>query len=625
MSFDGTPVPTGNAEAAIGVATVRPFSADDDETVQAVEGSATALEAALDSSDLDVCFLVDTSGGMERYLDGVIRVIQNIARELHGHQGIRYPRFALVAYNDFPFDATVHSHLPDVFDFTTNLDVFGSNVEKGLTAKVASDYAEDVHSGLHAVLGLNFGDNSTKLLLHIADAPCHGAHFHHPGMLDDYAQADPEATLALVRDIARRKIDFVFCAIEDEPGVPVAKRKNRTKFSTQTMFDRFDKAYSAAHPQRRSMTLTDLSDPANIVAEVRQAIVTSLSSTSVLSAFQQQHCAVRQRRFVRTVRPANFAAYPLIKCDQHSIKLRADKLQRLVTHPAEVFAGLTAADFERNTMARLYLRMQPLPFARGSFRFAHRMQAEFLKQGTGAITTKQMVMKRSAYELDSAEEKEACETDLREQALAGALAKEFSRQLKERVVPELMRRRDEPLSALARKGLAVATGKALVFDLANVEPSRVQRAQVGHGMKYRDLSQLASGVYAESGEVPEDMQLDSLKGHWVVEKKIGANFVKYSDNNGTVKRADKPDGQIAHAFSHWSHWFTAGRFLVADLQGAETDKGVFLTDPVIHDAKPRAPGEQRLFGGGDRGRTGIDRFFATHKCNAVCGLLGLPK
>ena len=327
MSFDGTPVPTGNAEAAIGVATVRPFSADDDETVQAVEGSATALEAALDSSDLDVCFLVDTSGGMERYLDGVIRVIQNIARELHGHQGIRYPRFALVAYNDFPFDATVHSHLPDVFDFTTNLDVFGSNVEKGLTAKVASDYAEDVHSGLHAVLGLNFGDNSTKLLLHIADAPCHGAHFHHPGMLDDYAQADPEATLALVRDIARRKIDFVFCAIEDEPGVPVAKRKNRTKFSTQTMFDRFDKAYSAAHPQRRSMTLTDLSDPANIVAEVRQAIVTSLSSTSVLSAFQQQHCAVRQRRFVRTVRPANFAAYPLIKCDQHSIKLRADKLQ----------------------------------------------------------------------------------------------------------------------------------------------------------------------------------------------------------------------------------------------------------------------------------------------------------
>ena len=47
--------------------------------------------------------------------------------------------------------------------------------------------------------------------------------------------------------------------------------------------------------------------------------------------------------------------------------------------------------------------------------------------------------------------------------------------------------------------------------------------------------------------------------------------------------------------------------------------GFTLTDPVIHHTAG-----SRKYGKTDRGKAGIDSFFASHACSALCGQLGLP-
>ena len=59
--------------------------------------------------------------------------------------------------------------------------------------------------------------------------------------------------------------------------------------------------------------------------------------------------------------------------------------------------------------------------------------------------------------------------------------------------------------------------------------------------------------------------------------------------------------------------------LVCDLQGVkkEVDGNTqYLTDPVVHSRRGN-------FGRRDRGKKGQSDFFKTHKCNAVCELLGI--
>ena len=83
------------------------------------------------------------------------------------------------------------------------------------------------------------------------------------------------------------------------------------------------------------------------------------------------------------------------------------------------------------------------------------------------------------------------------------------------------------------------------------------------------------------------------------------------------------------AFSHFTYRASGRRLLVCDLQGV-LDEGSSpprfrCTDPAIHyggsvEGKFRDGGK---FGRSDFGKKGMHRFFASHKCSKLCGLLGL--
>ena len=55
------------------------------------------------------------------------------------------------------------------------------------------------------------------------------------------------------------------------------------------------------------------------------------------------------------------------------------------------------------------------------------------------------------------------------------------------------------------------------------------------------------------------------------------------------------------------------------------DDGFVLTDPVVHYVSSREPLKKHKNGATDKGRDGVAKFFATHKCNALCERLGLKR
>lgn len=96
-----------------------------------------------------------------------------------------------------------------------------------------------------------------------------------------------------------------------------------------------------------------------------------------------------------------------------------------------------------------------------------------------------------------------------------------------------------------------------------------------------------------------------------VEKFIEGDYKKFN-NNWSWSDDERNTPQ---AFSHFTFERSNQRLLVCDIQGV----GNTWTDPQFHSHN------QEGYGKGNMGADGIKRFFETHKCNAICGYLKLPR
>lgn len=87
------------------------------------------------------------------------------------------------------------------------------------------------------------------------------------------------------------------------------------------------------------------------------------------------------------------------------------------------------------------------------------------------------------------------------------------------------------------------------------------------------------------------------------------------------------DIDVPQAFSHYTHFFTRRERLVCDLQGELVLSAEGLrfecTDPCIHNRKTDNRSHHCKTHRTDKGSKGINQFFQTHHCNALCEILGL--
>ncbi|CAF1629561.1 unnamed protein product [Adineta ricciae] len=137
------------------------------------------------TQSVDVCFLIDCTSSMQKYIDEVKDRIFETIRLLKS----RFPhlniRLAFVGYRD------VDLH-PDkqfsVSDFTNEQDFY--SFLSTIKCEKGGDACEDVLGGLSKLIELNW-KQPLRVVMHIADCPSHGRRYHNlADICDDFIKND---------------------------------------------------------------------------------------------------------------------------------------------------------------------------------------------------------------------------------------------------------------------------------------------------------------------------------------------------------------------------------------------------------------------------------------------------
>jgi hypothetical protein len=166
----------------------------------------------LTSQELDLAFLVDATGSMQMCINLIKDTVANMAAGIKEQYPECKLRVAFAPYRDY--EDTVKDD-DEACDFTSSFTGPDSAFVRALSKIRASgggDDAEDVFTGIARVAGLSW-NSVNRILIHIADAPCHGVQFH-DGVGDFYPAGDKygrsiEAQLRLLHD--KNISTYYFC------------------------------------------------------------------------------------------------------------------------------------------------------------------------------------------------------------------------------------------------------------------------------------------------------------------------------------------------------------------------------------------------------------------------------
>ena len=131
------------------------------------EAEVNAVDGLL--GQVDVAFVVDTTGSMDPFIDEARERMRGIAREV-AQRGQLDMRYAVVEYRDHP---------PQDESFAVRVHPFGggSHLQKsldGLSAHGGGDHPECVLDGLSAAAALPWREHAERLCFLVGDAPPHG-------------------------------------------------------------------------------------------------------------------------------------------------------------------------------------------------------------------------------------------------------------------------------------------------------------------------------------------------------------------------------------------------------------------------------------------------------------------
>lgn len=121
------------------------------------------------TTELDVAFLVDTTGSMQDELSYIQKELSSIAGNIATRFPGTTPRFGLVFYRD-----QGDQYVTRWFDFATDLQTVQANLDAQTTGG-GGDYPEAVPDGLSKTMTLSWRQgNVARLAFWVADAPAHG-------------------------------------------------------------------------------------------------------------------------------------------------------------------------------------------------------------------------------------------------------------------------------------------------------------------------------------------------------------------------------------------------------------------------------------------------------------------
>ncbi len=255
-----------------------------------------------------------------------------------------------------------------------------------LQAYGGEDACEDVANGLAALSSLPWTPSSTKLLVHIADAPCHGDAYHSPHVDDDHPQLGDDIP-PLVRWVRDTKIAYVFGRISPHTDQMVA-------------------AFSELLKPRDKVHQIELSNLDNFVSLLSQTI----SATITLVATAQEESARVQRSYRLVSAPPHWPDVPAERATVYWFK---------EPEPNVALADAIAGRGRMSLSTRVAtFKLAPHPFAEGASRIVYHLQ-ELGDRGARCVA------KESKWQTDKTS-KDDLVREMEIQALACGLASQFN-------------------------------------------------------------------------------------------------------------------------------------------------------------------------------------------------------
>lgn len=175
------------------------------------------------SNDYNICFIIDNTGSMEKYINAVKSICINLFKEIVKKYRDYKFYFGSVLYADKP---SISSDENFKIDFTENESEFKSKL-KDIKIQNGDDEAEDWVSGFRIALEELNWENGTKLIFHIADAPQHGKIFNTDKKWDNFLKEEDDIhgknLIKLIKECSKRNIKITGISINNVCSFKVFK------------------------------------------------------------------------------------------------------------------------------------------------------------------------------------------------------------------------------------------------------------------------------------------------------------------------------------------------------------------------------------------------------------------
>ena len=465
------------------------------------------------AQSMDLCFMIDSTKSMNPY----IRLVHKKIGEIIHHIKQKFKRFSvrisIVGYRDV--DVTERF---SILDFTDKVET-AENFLENLGTAFSKDKPEDINGAFQKTLDLSWR-SATKLLVHIADAPCHGKKFHE--LRFDMHSAEYKDDIPYDRIFTKLKAigaNYAFFKINE---------------TTDLMFRAFKKIYGKLGGSQNLFFVQDqiCEDSNNFVELIARHI-----ENSILSTLQQTYKVSHDVEVLLR----NKEITPMIqeRTEEGNQKV-AEKAKMKEINPSLVFSTEVVlslpkwegkSSFESEISPKVYyifnttrlknlanndvgfteetcqLQVCRKPFAKGGFQLAYYAIAKPSRSNHYY----HMVVKRPIYK----KTKPYYFSVLKKNGMAVVLADQFNKLL----------------------------GCEEIADNERIYFNRILLGNYG-------------------------------KQFFLMEAFINGDIAKYT-NNTTYVNESVP---LMTAFSHFSYVYSKGKLMVADLQGHNN----ILTDPVIH-------------------------------------------
>ena len=174
--------------------------------------------------NLDVCFMLDVTGSMQSHVDRAKNKIKEIIEEVKQQYPESEIKVGIVAYRDVQDTPRF-----DILQFTSNIQEARDFLNRIRTSG-GGDTPEDVNGAFQKVLAMEW-QGQAKMIVHIADAPCHGRDFHNADDNHPNGHKDDVAWDQIFKEIVNQHMDYLLLKIN---------------YQTDKMFDKF-KEIAEAH------------------------------------------------------------------------------------------------------------------------------------------------------------------------------------------------------------------------------------------------------------------------------------------------------------------------------------------------------------------------------------------